>query len=175
MKFNLPVEFAEYQVSLAAYFAAMPEVQFACLYGSHARGQANTLSDVDVAVLIDRATDRKEYFDLRLTLIGDLSALIKNDDVDVVVLNEAPLALQYRILRDGISLYCRNRDRLTEFSARAISEYLDFKPIIERHEVAILDHARRGELRYGYNTHRGALERYRQLRERLAGTAKTDV
>ena len=59
--------------------------------------------------------------------------------------------------------------------ARYVSEYLDFKPVIERHERAILERARKGELLHGYNPHRGALERYRQLRERLEGTATSDV
>jgi hypothetical protein len=175
MKFDLPVGFAQYQAALVTYFAAMAEVQSACVYGSYARGQATALSDIDIAVLVDSTIKRKQYFDLRLKMIGDLINLLKNDDVDVVILNQVPLALRYRVIRDGAVIYCRRRDALIEFSARTISEYLDFKPIIERHEHAILDHARRGELRYGYNAHRGSLERYRQLRERLEGTSKSDV
>lgn len=175
MKSDLPIEFEPYHTVLVNYFTAMAEVQFACVYGSHARGQANSLSDIDIAVLMDNTLDRKQYIDIRLKMIGDLSALLKNDEVDVVVLNEVPLALRYRVIRDGAVIYCRQRDALIEFSARTISEYLDFKPIIDRHEHAILEHARRGELRYGYDSHRGSLERYRQLRERLEGTSKSDV
>ncbi|MFN3331828.1 MAG: hypothetical protein ACK47M_04890 [Caldilinea sp.] len=40
--------------------------------------------------------------------------------------------------------------------------------MIDRHERAILERARRGELLNGHNPYRGALARYRQQRERAA-------
>jgi hypothetical protein len=54
-------------------------------------------------------------------------------------------------------------------------DFIDFKPILKRHERAILGKARKGELLSGYNPHRGTLERYRRLRERLAGTRPSAV
>ena len=112
---------------------------------------------------------------MRLEIIGGLMDILRINDVDVIVLNQAPLALGYRVLRDGILLYYRNRQVIIEFTAQTVSAYLDFKPVIERHERTILERARKGELLHGYNPHRGALERYRQLRERFEGTAAPDV
>lgn len=86
-----------------------------------------------------------------------------------MILNQAPpLALRYHVLRDVVLLYCRAPNIRVEFTARTVSAYLDFKPVIEQHERAILERARKGELLHGYNPHRGALERYRRLRERFA-------
>ena len=171
MKTNLPVELLPYHRAAADVFATSDDVCLAVLYGSHARGQAGPLSDVDVVVLLERSFDSEHYFDRRLEIIGRLMQVLNTNEVDVIILNQAPLALQYRVARDGIVLYSRHHDHLIEFVSQTVSRYLDFKPVIERHERAILARARQGDLLNGYNPHRGALERYRQLRERAEGTS----
>jgi predicted nucleotidyltransferase len=175
MKTNLPPELLSYQAATADVFAACDDVCLAVLYGSRARGAAGPLSDVDVAVLLEHSVDPTSYFDRRLDLIGRLMQALDTNDVDVVILNQVPLALQYRVARDGIVLYARHHAHLIDFVAQTVSWYLDFKPVIERHERALLARARQGDLLHGYNPHRGALERYRQLRERAEGTSKSDV
>jgi len=174
---NLPKTFdlAQYRTDLERYFASFDDVVTAYLFGSYARRQAGPLSDVDVAVLLTGAPDSQHCLDRRLEIIGGLMELLHVNDVDVVILNQVPLALRYRVLRDGVLLYCRDQQARIEFTARTVSEYLDFKPILQRHERAILERARKGELLRGYNPYRGTLERYRQLRERLEGTATPDV
>jgi uncharacterized protein len=175
MKTNLSPQLLPYQKATVDIFAADAEVCLAVLYGSHARGEAGPLSDVDVAVLLERSCDANDYFDRRLELIGRLMQAFDTNEVDVIILNQAPLALQYRVVRDGLVLYARHHDHLIEFASQTVSRYLDFKPVIERHERAILARARQGDLLHGYNPHRGALERYRQFRERAEGTSGGDV
>jgi predicted nucleotidyltransferase len=165
----------EHRRALEAYFASLDNLVLAYLFGSHARDQAGPLSDVDVAVLLAGRPDDGHCFDMRLEIIGGLMDILHINAVDVAILNQVPLALRYRVLRDGRLLYCRDRQAMIEFYARTVTEYLDFKPVIERHERAILERARKGELLHGYNPHRGALERYRRLRERLEGAARSDV
>ena len=160
----------ESRTSLESYFAAQEDVELAYLHGSQARQQANSFSDVDIAVLLRGEPDGGRSFDARMRLIGDLVELLKLTDVDVAVLNHAPASLRYRVLKDGLLLYCRDHDRWIAFRLRTVNEYLDFKPFLERHTRAILEKARKGELLDGYDPHRGALERYRQKRKRFEGT-----
>ena len=150
-----------------ALFSSRPDVVLAYLFGSHARGTAGPLSDVDIAVLARTGMGSQELFDLRLDLIGGLMERLACNDVDVILLNQAPLALSYRVLRDGRLVYCRDEQVRIEYQAGIVSRYLDFKPVIERHERAILERARRGELSRGYNPHHGALAHYREIRQRL--------
>ena len=171
MKTNLPSELLPYQRAVANIFATSDDTCLAVLYGSQARGQAGPLSDIDVAVLLERSFDPEHYFDRRLDIIGRLMQVLNTNEVDVVILNQAPLALQYRVVRDGIVLYSRHHDHMIEFVSQTVTRYLDFKPVVERHERAILARARQGELLNGYNPHRGALGRYRKLRERTEGTS----
>jgi uncharacterized protein len=160
---------------LAAYLASQDEVVLAYLFGSWARGQAGSLSDVDIAVLLAGNPDEDHSLDRRMDLAADLNALLAGADVDVVILNQAPVALAYRVLRDGLLLSCRDQDVRIQYTARIVMEYLDFKPVLELFERAVLERARRGELTDGYSPYRGALEDYRRVRERLEGTGETDV
>lgn len=168
-------DLAKCQTALEEYFALQPGVELAYLFGSQARGKASALSDVDVAVLLDDQLSSQHFFEIRLRIMGDLMDILGINEVDVAILNQATVALRYRVLRDGLLLYCHNRDRLIAFRLQTVNEYLDFKPILERHEQAVLAKARKGELLSGYDPHRGTLERYRQLRERLEETATPNV
>ena len=49
--------------------------------------------------------------------------------VDLVLLEEAPLPLAYRIFRDGHVLLERDHDALVARKTRVIMRYLDWKPI----------------------------------------------
>jgi predicted nucleotidyltransferase len=169
------LDLSQYAGKLEQYFALLDGVVLAYLFGSHARGRAWAHSDVDVAVLLDGYPDADRCFEMRLEIIGGLMELFHTDDVDVLILNQAPPALRYAVLRDGIVLFCRDRQAMIEFRLRALNEYLDFKPILKRHARAILDKARKGKLLSGYNPYRGTLERHRESRERTAGTLPPDV
>ncbi len=98
-----------------------PGVQFAYLFGSHSRGQGGPLSDYDIAVFLDGRLNRFAY---RLALIERLSRALKSDRFDLVVLNEAPVLLQYEVVRSGQVLKDRKRKRV-DFETRVLSRYLD--------------------------------------------------
>ena len=168
-------ELDEHKDALERYFVSLDGVVLAYLFGSHARGQAWAHSDVDVAVLLGSHPDDDRCFDMRLEVIGGLMEILSTNEVDVLILNQASPALGYAVLRDGILIFCRDHQARIEFYLHTVNEYLDFKPILKRHERAILEKARRGELLSGYNPYRGTLERYQRLRERLARTPPSDL
>ena len=161
------IDLTHQQPALARYFASQGSVVLAYLFGSQARWQANGLSDINIAVLLTGRPDKSQCFEARLKLMGDLMDILHANEVDVAILNQSPPVLSYRVLRDGVLLFCRDRDQMIAYRVRVINEYLDFKPVLERHTQAIIEKARKGELFSGYNPHLGALERYRRLRERL--------
>jgi hypothetical protein len=51
--------------------------------------------------------------------------------VDLVLLDEAPPALAYRVFRDGRTIVVRDRPALAARRARAFLDYLDFRPVEE--------------------------------------------
>ncbi|MEX0890594.1 MAG: nucleotidyltransferase domain-containing protein [Gemmatimonadota bacterium] len=95
---------------LHAYFAAAapPGVLSAYLFGSHAEGRSHRESDVDVGVLLDRgryplAADR---FDVRVRLGAELVDVLDRNDVDVVILNDAPPELGRAVVVRGQRVHC---------------------------------------------------------------------
>lgn len=122
--------------TLAAYFSRQhPDtVVSAYLFGSHARGQPHRESDVDVAVLLDHArlpgrTDRGTAATLLAT---DLIAATHCNEVDVVVLNDAPPELAVAVLDSGLCLYRSDRAADHAFARTARSRYADLRPFLER-------------------------------------------
>lgn len=101
----------------------------AMLIGSHARGTAGPLSDVDIAVWHDPNLDPRGRFDLRLSIAGDASRALGTDEIDVVMLNHAPPLLRHRAIRDGRRLVERDHDERVRLETRAILDYLDTAPL----------------------------------------------
>jgi uncharacterized protein len=105
---------------------AEPDVANALLFGSRARGSERPDSDVDVAVELIAGAPR----DARA--LGGLVARLEaasGRSIGLVLLDEAPPPLAYRIFRDGRLLVERDHSRLVARKARAILDYLDFKPV----------------------------------------------
>jgi predicted nucleotidyltransferase len=104
----------------------------ASLFGSQAVGKAGPLSDVDVAVWLDPSLSDSERFRLRLELIGHAVSTLRTNDVDLVVLNDAPPLLKHRALRSSVRLLDRDPVARVRLESRAVSEYLDTKPLREQ-------------------------------------------
>jgi predicted nucleotidyltransferase len=80
-------------------------VTLALLYGSRARGEAGSGSDIDLAVAFRDSLSSPERTRTRLSLIERLDAALGTDAVDVIPLDRAPDALLGEILRDGIVVH----------------------------------------------------------------------
>jgi predicted nucleotidyltransferase len=113
---------------LQALFARRP-VRLAYLFGSQTTGRTHSESDVDIAVLLDAALTLDERYAERLALIGDLMRVFATDDVDLVILNEAPPLLAFEVLRGGVLLYCPDDSERVEFQVRTLLEYEATEPL----------------------------------------------
>ena len=115
--------------------ADVPHVAFALVFGSCARGTAHAGSDIDVALDFGRGRRPGAYE------IGAIVSRLEEatgQNVDVVVLDDAPPGLAYRVFRDGVTVLVRDRSALVERKARTILEYLDFRPVEEALSRAVL-------------------------------------
>lgn len=98
-------------------------VVFAYLFGSVSRGTATPMSDIDIAVYLHDLADGAE---VKLELLGQLMHDLETDDVDLVILNTAPLTLQARVIRDRVILKDRNPYQRHAFESLVMRQYLDF-------------------------------------------------
>ncbi|KYH31614.1 type VII toxin-antitoxin system MntA family adenylyltransferase antitoxin [Neomoorella mulderi] len=123
------------------------EIKFAYLFGSYARGKAHKLSDVDVAIYLDekRIPPSGPYgyrSDLLITMRQQL-----RQPLDLVILNEAPLVLRFRVIRDGKILFCRDSRARIRFHEKTLCAYLDFQPVLRLQKQYMLK--RLAEGRFG--------------------------
>jgi len=99
-------------------------IVFAYLFGSRAKGKSTRLSDIDLAVLLDRKISRSERFDIRLRLTSDLSA-ITGTKVDLIVMNDIPVQLAYEVIKHGKVILCKDRNAMIDAEIEILSKYLD--------------------------------------------------
>ncbi len=126
---------------LLRYFATRDDVVVAYLFGSIARGEGRESSDADVAVLLrDGKLEAIADFD-RVFEMQDRLAARLGRDVDVVVMNGAPLDLLHRVLRDGVRVLDRDPLARMEFELQVRTQYFDFLPILLRYRDAVLRRA----------------------------------
>lgn len=118
----------------------------AYIFGSETKGRSGPLSDIDIAVLVDKSLNKSELFDLRLRLSNKLSA-ITNKRVDLVILNNAPVQLAFEVIKNG-KLICRTDNSIkVDFEHMILSKYLDRRYYDKRHtEIALRKIAEKGLL-----------------------------
>ena len=131
--------------TLKERLGARPEILDAYLFGSAAHGRAQPHSDVDVAVYIDPDRARGSPFGYAAELTADLSAALRRDGVDVLLLNQAPPLLYHRVLSDGLRVVARDLAATTTREGRALSRYCDYVPHLRKIDVAHTARIERGD------------------------------
>ncbi|HEY3347583.1 MAG TPA: nucleotidyltransferase domain-containing protein [Nitrospirota bacterium] len=131
--------------ALKEYFAARPEVLFAYLFGSFAKGTQNKLSDVDVAVYLDEsAVPRKGFFDYKIKAMSSLPDVVRVKEVDLVILNEAPPLLSHQVMRDGVVICSRDERLRSIFAVSSFNFYQDYLYLKEPHFQALKERIQTG-------------------------------
>ena len=125
----IPVESFERIEKLPELFKEFGRIEFAYLFGSAARGFPRPLSDIDIAVFFEEGSD---FLDLKLDLLGKVNDCLGTDEVDLVVLNTAPISLVGRILMKKKNLFCRNNFLRHDFESLSLRKFSDFHILEEK-------------------------------------------
>ncbi len=105
------------------------EVSFAYLFGSAIRGVE--FRDIDVAIYLLPCPDSSyERFKYAMRVGRALEkAISERREVDVRILNEAPLFFQYEVIQTGQLIFQREENRRIHYERCLLSKYLDYQPI----------------------------------------------
>lgn len=117
----------EEETDLAHIFAKRGVI-LAYLFGSHARGEAGPLSDVDIAVLFQPDMPAETRFEALLKLMGDLAPFF-DKEVEIVDLQDASPLLRHRVYYDGRLLYAAGEKVRIAFETKALRDYIDTQPL----------------------------------------------
>lgn len=124
----------EIKNKIATYFSTKPEIKTGYIFGSIAKGGENKLSDIDIGILLDEEKLPKDApCRYKAQVITELISIFKTDKVDLVILNECPLLLSFRVVHDGTILYSKDEKERIGFEVKIMSQYFDRKFYFDRH------------------------------------------
>lgn len=117
---------------LKTLFKDLP-IEMVYLYGSQASGKSDRLSDYDFGFVFSEKLIKKERFDLRLKLFGEIAKRLKvsEDKIDAVDLEEVSLLLQFNAIA-GKLFYCCNQEKRVFFEAHVLARYHDEHYYLDR-------------------------------------------
>ncbi len=98
-------------------------VALAYLFGSYAHAQADSLSDVDLAVYIDAHGEAlyRNYMEIMLAV----QAALETERLDLLLLNSASPSMQFEVIRTGELIYARTEQVQYAFEMNVIRKYQD--------------------------------------------------
>ena len=139
---KVPVELQSWK----EFFQSRVEVAAVYLFGSHGTEFEHPLSDIDLGVVFTRPITLAE----ELTLDAALSLHVRHDRIDLVNLNRAPIALQFRALKEGMLVYEGDYFKHSDFIESVIKTYPDYAV-----KYAIFAHDYEQALKEEYDSHGG--------------------
>jgi predicted nucleotidyltransferase len=115
-------------------FKNFPEIMAVYLFGSAATGRIHDESDIDLAIV---PRDRS----LALRRLDILSELAKEGfcNIDLVILPEDDIVLQYEAIRQNRLIYQKPEFESGTYYSRVIRKYLDFMPYLNTQRKAYKD------------------------------------
>lgn len=153
---------------IIAWAQSQLEIIALYLFGSYAEGRAHHLSDLDIAILA-----RQDLPYEKLWRLEDRWAACWPEQVDLHILNLAPIPVRFEIIRRGQRLWCSDDTATVVFESLTRRRYWDLQPLLEeswRRWRQDLEEKRDAIEREQYQT---ALEQIRAVHHRVRTAAAT--
>jgi len=140
-------------IKIKRIFSNEDNILFAYLFGSQVTGKTGPMSDYDFAIFLSR----KPFFQFKYRLKNNLLNILNTNQVDLIILNNAPIELKYNIINTGKIIYQKNSIAKVEFEADTLSRYFDYLPVLRAQKADILKTSKLKGEKYG-----DRIQRYRK-------------
>ncbi len=131
-----PMDRSEIIRRIAAVLQNEPGLHLAYLFGSQVDETSGPLSDVDVGILSEGGGDEAQ---MQARLAHELGRAVHPLQVDVIVLQRAPVELAYAVIAQGICIFQRDTLMRVEYEADVLSRYGDYLPVLRAQRKSILE------------------------------------
>ena len=112
---------------LGKFFKTQEYVELAYLFGSAAKDKAGVLSDIDIGVYISNRITKAQRDQKRIELIAKLTTILKNNSVDLLIINDTPPVLNFEIIKPNVPILIKDHDLKLDVEQHIMSRYLDRK------------------------------------------------
>ncbi len=99
-------------------------VVFAYIFGGLAEGKVKPLSDIDISVYLRDTDNLAEY---KLRLFDRLSDALGTSELDLIILNTAPISITGRIVQNRQVLVDKDPPIRHAYESLTLREFFDFK------------------------------------------------
>lgn len=130
-------------LDISAYLSNVPPLISAYLFGSYAREQQDQVSDVDIALLFHHDLSDEQVDKLELSIWQKLTAILRTDEIDLLTLNQAPLSMQFEIIRTGKVICNNDNNQRIDFELKTCAKYWDFKKLKDEYDSYSLKRLKR--------------------------------
>jgi predicted nucleotidyltransferase len=97
------------------------------LFGSQARGEETSRSDIDLCLVLPPGRDTKaDQTAARMRYLEDAAGRLR-----IHVFQQLPLYVRRRVLKEGVVLFCKDWDVLYGIAHRTAQAFEDFKPVYQ--------------------------------------------
>jgi len=100
---------------------------------------------------------------LGLRLNAEVCNILGTEDVDVIVLNTAPLEAQFEIIRTGKLLHSSDENIRTEYEVQMMNAYWDFKKVLDEYDAYALKRIREGMTDVERREYQATLDKIRRM------------
>lgn len=125
----------KYLTDLTVWAQKQPEILALYLYGSQSEGRANTLSDVDIGILVNLEISKSQMWRLEDRWLAQWP-----ESIDLRILNFAPLSFRYEVMARGRRLWAADVDAVATIESLIWRQYWDFRPKLEQDWEHYVEH-----------------------------------
>ena len=93
------------------------------MFGSQTKKKATPISDIDICVIGKNLSEKEK---------AELESL-GNDKIQITFFDELPVAIKFRVFKEGENIFLRDEKFFNSLKAETISRFLDFKHLLDRY------------------------------------------
>jgi predicted nucleotidyltransferase len=120
---KLPENILDFLPQVVDFLKNRQKVVFAYLFGSLTRDKVLPLSDIDIAIYLKEGVDLDKE---KMSILQNLIDLLGTEEIDLVLLNTAPLTLKARTVENKKILVDKEPFLRHSFESLVLREYFDF-------------------------------------------------
>jgi len=106
-------------------------IELGYVYGSFL--EREDFRDIDIALyLSEKVSDPYDQLKFAMKVGRELErAITPRYEFDVRILGISPITFQHEVLKKGKPVYCRDEAKRIRYEAQVLSEYLDYREVLE--------------------------------------------
>ena len=114
------------------------EIQVVYLYGSQVSKNNSEFSDIDIGIVLNGDFNPPPLYSAELSVLIEKYFDFKIN-VDLKILNDATPRFLFEILKNCIILYCKDETFKDGFEIRALSQYQEIKPLLDKYDKLFIE------------------------------------